>query len=223
MKQSTKEEIRNSIKGFSLPRYNDIPNVGLYLEQVVKYISEYLEPLGSFSITGSMVSNYVKKGLIENPIKKQYNREQIAYLIFIAVAKNVMSLDGLTNFIALQKRTYGLQKAYDYFCDQFEAMLFFTAEVNDTMSIVGEDTADENPKHNGNPAENCGLDRSVDGACTCDGRKVMSKKDGCLCGDVVHAVLELVSGSYAGSVNAPLFAEPLTIGDIAYDEDSAAY
>ena len=68
---------------------------------------------------------------------------QIVYLIFIAVAKNVMSLDGLTNFIALQKRTYDLQKAYDYFCDQFEATLFFTAEVNDTMTIVGEDTADE--------------------------------------------------------------------------------
>ena len=36
----SKEEFANLIKDFSLPRYNDIPNVGLYLEQVVKYISE---------------------------------------------------------------------------------------------------------------------------------------------------------------------------------------
>ena len=92
MKENTKEEIQNLIKDFSLPRYNDIPNVGLYLEQVVKYISEYLEPLGSFSLTGSMVSNYVKKGLVENPVKKQYDREQIAYLFFIAVAKNMLSM-----------------------------------------------------------------------------------------------------------------------------------
>ena len=88
-----KEEIRNLINDFSLPRYNDIPNVGLYLEQVVKYISEYLEPLGSFSLTASMVSNYVKKGLIENPVKKQYDREHIAVLLMIAVVKTVLSLE----------------------------------------------------------------------------------------------------------------------------------
>ena len=45
MNKNSKEEIKNLIKEFSFPRYNDIPNVGLYLEQVVKYISEYLEPL----------------------------------------------------------------------------------------------------------------------------------------------------------------------------------
>lgn len=65
MENRTKEEIRSSVTDFSLPRYNDIPNVGLYLEQVVKYISEYLEPLGNFSLTFSMVSNYVKKGLLK--------------------------------------------------------------------------------------------------------------------------------------------------------------
>lgn len=143
MKLQTKQKIADSIRSFRLPRYDEIPDNGMYLEQTAKYICEFLNPVLGNAITTSMISNYVKKDLIDNPVKKQYNREQIAYLIFIAVAKNVMSLDGLTNFIALQKRTYGLQKAYDYFCDQFEAMLFFTAEVNDTMSIVGEDTADE--------------------------------------------------------------------------------
>jgi len=143
MKLQTKQKIADSIRSFRLPRYDEIPDSGMYLEQTAKYICEFLNPVLGNAITTSMISNYVKKDLIDNPVKKQYNREQIAYLIFIAAAKNVMSLDGLTNFIALQKRTYGLQKAYDYFCDQFEAMLFFTTEVNDTMSIVGEDTADE--------------------------------------------------------------------------------
>ena len=143
MKLQTKQKIADSIRSFRLPRYDEIPDSGMYLEQTAKYICEFLNPVLGNAITTTMISNYVKKDLIDNPVKKQYNREQIAYLIFIAAAKNVMSLDGLTNFIALQKRTYGLQKAYDYFCDQFEAMLFFTTEVNDTMSIVGEDTADE--------------------------------------------------------------------------------
>lgn len=143
MKLQTKQKIADSIRPFHLPRYEEIPDSGMYLEQTAKYICEFLNPVLGNAITTSMISNYVKKDLIDNPVKKQYNREQIAYLIFIAIAKNVMSLDGLINFIALQKRTYDLRKAYDYFCDQFEVTLFYTAEINDTMDIVGEDTADE--------------------------------------------------------------------------------
>jgi hypothetical protein len=135
--------MKSSIQGFHMPRYQDIPNMGLYLEQTTKYLNHFLAPLGCMEVTSSMISNYVKKGLIDNPVKKQYGRQQIAYLIFIAIAKNVLSLDALVNFIAVQKRTYPLEKAYDYFCDQLESTLFFTAEVNDTMDIVGEDTADE--------------------------------------------------------------------------------
>ena len=143
MELKTKQKIADSLRDFRLPRYQEIPDVGLYLDQVAKFISEYLAPLEESCLTPSMVSNYVKKGLIDNPVKKQYGRDQIVYLIFIAIAKNVMSLDGLINFIALQKRTYSLQKAYDYFCEQFESVLFFTTEIKDTMDIVGEDTADE--------------------------------------------------------------------------------
>ena len=143
MKLKTKQKIADSLRGFHLPRYEDIPDVRLYLEQTAKYISEFLTPLEDGSLTPSMVSNYVKKGLIRNPVKKQYGRDQIAYLIFIALTKNVLSLDGLINFIALQKRTYSLQVSYDYFCEQFENTLLFTAEVKDTLDIVGEDTTDE--------------------------------------------------------------------------------
>ena len=80
MKLETKQQISQSIADFRLPRYNEIPNVGLYLEQATKYVCEYLAPLGEYNLTPSMISNYVKKGLIANPVKKQYSREQIAYL-----------------------------------------------------------------------------------------------------------------------------------------------
>jgi len=143
MKLKTKQKIADSLRDFHLPPYEEIPDVGLFLEQTAKYISEFLAPLEEGSLTPSMISNYVKKGLVANPVKKRYYREQIAYLIFIALTKNVLSLDGLINFIALQKRTYSLQKAYDYFCRQFENTLLFTAEAKDTLDIVGEDTTDE--------------------------------------------------------------------------------
>ena len=142
MKETTKEIIQNSINGFSLPRYNDIPNVGLYLEQVVKYISEYLEPLENFSLTSSMVSNYVKKGLVENPIKKQYNREQIARLFFIAVAKNVLTMEDIRLLFEMQHETYEPKRAYDYFCNEFENVLQFVFGLKGNLDTVGSDSND---------------------------------------------------------------------------------
>lgn len=78
---------------FYLPQYYEIPNVGLYLEQVSKYLSEYLEPLFGTGLTGSMISNYVKKKLVRNPKHKQYDRSQVASLLFIGVVKSVLSME----------------------------------------------------------------------------------------------------------------------------------
>ena len=143
MKDTTKQQVSRSVRDFRFPRYNEIPNMGLYLEQATKYVGEYLAPLGEYTLTPSMISNYVKKGLIANPVKKQYGREQIAYLFFIAIAKSVLSLDALTGFIKVQQSSYPLPKAYDYFCEQFEELLRFTFELQDTMDVVGEDNTDE--------------------------------------------------------------------------------
>ena len=143
MKAEIKLALAESVREFRLPRYSEIPNVGLYLEQATKYVCEYLAPLGEFSLTPSMISNYVKKGLIANPVKKQYGRDQIAYLFFIAVAKSVLSLDALAGFIQLQQQTYPLTKAYDYFCEEFENLLQFTFELKDSFETVGEDNTDE--------------------------------------------------------------------------------
>ena len=84
-----------AIEGFRLPRYAQIPDVGLYLEQVVRYVNTHLAPLGEPELTSSMVSNYVKQGLISSPIKKSYTAEHLARLLFIAVVKPVVPLEGL--------------------------------------------------------------------------------------------------------------------------------
>ena len=79
---------------FRMPRFREIPNVGLYLEQTVNYINECIGPL-DLTITSSMLSNYVKKGYVDRPVKKQYNAEQIAYLTQTSHIKNC--LETLTN------------------------------------------------------------------------------------------------------------------------------
>lgn len=143
MNHMSKQQVMTSLQNFRLPRFTEIPNVGLYLEQTARYISEYLEPLGDYGLTPSMISNYVKKGLVTSPVKKLYDRDQIAYLFFIAVAKSVLSLDALTGFISLQKRTYPLETAYDFFCRQMEGTLKFTCELTDVAEMGDMETTDE--------------------------------------------------------------------------------
>jgi len=123
MRNELKDKMLSSFTDFHLPRYGEITNVGLYLEQTVKFINNYLMPLEGLEITSSMISNYVKQRLIANPIKKQYYTDHIAYLIFIAIIKTVVSLDDIRMMIGLQQDLCTVQKAYDYFCEKFEELL----------------------------------------------------------------------------------------------------
>ena len=131
------ERAAASIQDFRLPKYSEIPDVGLFLEQTTKYISQCLEPLECVNITSSMISNYVKMHLIDSPVKRQYSREQIAYLIVIALGKNVLSLENIQTLFTLQRRKYTVQRAYEYFCQEFENILFYVFGLKEEMESVG--------------------------------------------------------------------------------------
>ena len=135
MNQKIQEEILN----FHFPSYTEIPNVGLYLEQTQDYINEILYPLTHEKITKSMISNYVKKGLISNPVKKKYSRDQIAVLIYLTLAKTVISLEDIQLLIELKNRSYDNKTAFDYFKKEFENTLYYIFGIKDHLDSVGKD------------------------------------------------------------------------------------
>lgn len=133
-----------TINELHMPKFQELPDVGLYLEQTVKYINGYLEPLGCMEITTSMVSNYVKKGYVASPVKKQYYRKQIAQLFFIAMAKNVLSMENIGKLFALQEKTYTTQVAFDYFCQELESMLYIILGLRE--SPAQDESLENGPK-----------------------------------------------------------------------------
>ena len=135
--------ITADIAAFRLPRYAQIPEVGLYLEQVVRYINARLAPLGEPELTGSMVSNYVKKGIISHPVKKKYSREQLASLIYIVLSKNVLSLENIDTLFQMQRAHCTAAEAYDYFCDEMENCLPFVFGCTKEIRDLAVDAADE--------------------------------------------------------------------------------
>lgn len=134
------KEIQEQINDFKLPTYEEIPNVGLYLEQVTKYINDIISPLIGETITKSMISNYVKKGLVKNPIKKQYYRDQIALLVFITLAKTVISLEDIKLLIELKNQSYTDEVAYNYLRKEFLNVIEYVFEIKSSIDTVGVDS-----------------------------------------------------------------------------------
>ncbi len=130
-------ELRKTAEEFDLPTYHEIPDVGLYLDQVVRYVAKYAEKASLQPLTGSMVSNYVKKKIIANPVKKMYDRERIAYLIFIAFAKNVIQIEDMQMLFDLQKQSFGMEQSYEYFRVQLrESILKVFGVVDEDASAI---------------------------------------------------------------------------------------
>ena len=143
MNTEMKHRLAEPVRDFRLPRYSEIPNVGLYLEQTTKYINSYLTPLGCPEVTASMVSNYVKKGLIPNPVKKQYNSAHIAYLFFVVIVKNLVAIEDIALLIQMQQSSYPLPVAYNYFCVTLENALGYIFGLTDSIEKRGKTQSDE--------------------------------------------------------------------------------
>ncbi len=137
MEKDLRDLFIEKVERFRLPRYTELPDMGLYLEQVTKYINGIIKPLGCAEMTSSMVSNYVKKGVISAPVKKQYYAEQIAYLLFISIGKSVLSMENIASLFDMQKKSYDTETAYNYFCLEFENMLFYVAGLKNTIDKIG--------------------------------------------------------------------------------------
>lgn len=107
-----------------IPRWNELPDIDLYLDQVVNYLERYLEQYNSNNedkiITKTMINNYVKLGIMPAPNKKKYSREHIAYLIVICVLKQVYSINDIGKLISLTIQHFELSKAYNRFCANLE-------------------------------------------------------------------------------------------------------
>ena len=107
-----------------IPRWNELPEIDLYLDQVVNYLEKYLEQYNSNKddkiITKTMINNYVKLGIMPAPEKKKYSREHIAYLIVICVLKQVYSISDIGKLISLTIQSFELSKAYNRFCVNLE-------------------------------------------------------------------------------------------------------
>ena len=108
----------NSI--FSYPKWEEIPNIDLYLDQVLLYVNQVCAPISpdkDKGLTASMVNNYVKHGYLTKPDKKKYQRKQIARLIAITTLKSVFSIQEIAQTLNTLQAQASSDQLYDAFVD----------------------------------------------------------------------------------------------------------
>ena len=90
----THDEILNRLEGCRLPEWDELPDFGLYMDQLVTYVARTFPGIsGRLDLTSSMINNYVKAGLIDKPAGKKYSREALAQLLMISLMKVSTPLD----------------------------------------------------------------------------------------------------------------------------------
>ncbi|WP_239285064.1 DUF1836 domain-containing protein [Collinsella sp. An2] len=120
-------DIAHDLCSFHMPRYNELPSVDLYRDQVIAFVSQVFQPLSACIegdwLTPSMVNNYVKLGLLASPHKRLYGREQVARLVVICLFKQVLSISDIARLFRIQSMTYVSDVAYNYVATELEHAL----------------------------------------------------------------------------------------------------
>lgn len=103
---------------YKLPAWDEIPDIGLYMEQVLSLMTKYLDYLPpelkeEEFITAATINNYVRRRLMPEPIKKKYYRIHIAYLIMICTLKQSLSISTLHEMVPMDVDEEAFRSVYD--------------------------------------------------------------------------------------------------------------
>jgi hypothetical protein len=105
-----------------LPRWEQLPDFGLYMDQVIVLIERTFDGmLPEGEITKSMVNNYVKVQLIPRPVGKKYEREHLTMLLMICILKQSLTMEEIASILTMLCKG-GIQAGYAQFIRETEAL-----------------------------------------------------------------------------------------------------
>ena len=134
----------------ALPKWEELPALDLYMDQVVALINGYLgflpKEVGMDAVvTAAAINNYVRKKIVPPPVKKRYSRIHLAYLLMICSLKQGVSISYVQQMIPVTLSEETVRTVYDQFVEQHRrTTLYFVEQVNRiTPAILAEDKTDD--------------------------------------------------------------------------------
>jgi hypothetical protein len=131
----TIEKWLNDLDTFNLPDYDRLPDIDLYMEQLLTYLERESNILARHSddkqITSSMINNYVKAHIVPSPKAKKYNREQLSLLGEVIYLKQVLSLPEIKKILDVEYLNKNYREEYNKYLDLNQEA--FTSAVDETL------------------------------------------------------------------------------------------
>ena len=132
------------ITDYHLPDWDSIPDFGLYMDQVIVLLEQYLTfiptPTGSKEkfITSSTINNYVRLKIMPAPVKRKYHRVHIAYLVMILTMKQSLSISDVQKVIPpMDSSEDEVLSVYEDYSEKFRRLaLFFNQQVQSAAEGV---------------------------------------------------------------------------------------
>ena len=121
----------NYLKNFHLPQWDELPDMDLYMDQVVMLLQRYLNFLpedehGNAAITASIINNYVRLKIMPPPVKKKYTRVHMAYLIMVCSLKQSVNIPYIQKLLPLGLPEEEVRRIYEsYVAKHHEMCLAF--------------------------------------------------------------------------------------------------
>jgi hypothetical protein len=131
---------------YHCPRWSELPNVPLYMDQVVESIKKALDIFADGTepvITAPMINNYVRQKLIDPLVNKKYVKDHVAEIMVISLFKRSFSMQEIKKVTMAMIDEYGIEESYDLFCDELEEFMriSFASEDSDiTLTRKGDST-----------------------------------------------------------------------------------
>ncbi len=144
---------RSEILSYHLPRWRELPELDLYMDQIISLIDKYLsifapEDPDDKLMTPTMINNYVKQRMVSAPVAKKYDRPKVAFFLILAMLKRVMSISELARLKGFVLETYTPQEAYDLFCQELEsAIQYVFGDSSDGRATLPAASADNRDQH----------------------------------------------------------------------------
>ncbi|MCI8828551.1 MAG: DUF1836 domain-containing protein [Ruminiclostridium sp.] len=94
----------NYLNNYKLPAWKELPDIGLYMDQVIALLGQYLdfipvEDQKDKPVTSTTINNYVRLKVMPAPEKRKYYRIHIAYMIMIFTLKQGTSISSLQKLL----------------------------------------------------------------------------------------------------------------------------
>lgn len=127
------EECSKILNEYQLPRWEELPAIDLYMDQVVVLINKYLYIFNAMSgedksITPNMINNYVKLHIIPAPVKKKYSKVHIAYLVIVGTLKQTLNMSTIQKIIPTSISDDEVKRTYSSFVQNQRKSLSYVLE-----------------------------------------------------------------------------------------------